>query len=54
MKMPKKNMLPDVRLDENLKKVLGNRETIPTTEMLKALWKYINANNLKIPKKKVE
>lgn len=47
--------LPDIKVDDNLRAIVGGNEpTIPTTEMNKRIWKYINAHNLKVPKPKVD
>jgi chromatin remodeling complex protein RSC6 len=45
-------MFPDIKIDENLKRIVGNKEILPTTEFIKAIWKYVKDNDLKIPKKK--
>lgn len=47
--MPRINRLPYIRMDENLSKITGTKDTIQTNLMIKALWQYIKKNNLKIP-----
>lgn len=42
----KKSNFPMVKLDDNLKKVLGDHEMLPSQHCVKQLWAYIKSHNL--------
>lgn len=49
--MPRKNMLPFIKVDDKLRAILKtDKDMIETTEMIKGVWAYVKANNLKVPK----
>lgn len=45
-------MLPLIKVDSKLSEILNqpNGKLIETTEMIKGVWNYVKANNLKVPK----
>ena len=51
----KKDNLPTIKLDDNLRAIMGVPEShnyIRTADMIKGLWNYIKANDLKVAKPK--
>lgn len=53
--MPRGLTKPFIKVDDKIRAVIGGSEQeIAATEMIKRLWDYIKANNLKAPSRKTE